>query len=114
MPEAAEELSKKPEVRQELARTSGEKPREKVKAEPKDKFWFVTHALILIGCAIIYYLVGTKLIPLLQAEVDLMRRFLRGTALIVIVLATAKAVKVYAIGRIDDAVTASRSSAFSI
>jgi small-conductance mechanosensitive channel len=105
MPETAEELSKKPEVRQELARTSGEKSREKVKAETKDKFWFVTHALVLIGCAIVYYLVGTKLIPLLQAEVDLTRRFLRGTALIVIVLATAKAVKVYAIGRIDDAVT---------
>jgi small-conductance mechanosensitive channel len=105
MPETAEELSKKPEVRQELARTSGEKARDKVKAEAKDKFWFLTHALLLIGCAVIYYLVGTKLIPLLQAEVDLTRRFLRGTALIVIVLATAKAVKVYAIGRVEDAVT---------
>src|SRR3989442_12450454 len=105
MPETAEELSKKPEVRQELARTSGEKARDKVKAEAKDKFWFLTHALLLIGCAVIYYLVGTKLIPLLQAEVDLTRRFLRGTALIVMFLATAKAVKVYAIGRIDDAVT---------
>src|SRR2546425_9229480 len=105
MPETAEELSKKPDVRQELARASGEKPTEKVKAETKDKFWFLTHALLLIGCAVIYYLVGTKLIPLLQAEVYLSRRFLRGTALIVMFLATAKAVKVYAIGRIDDAVT---------
>jgi hypothetical protein len=49
MPETAEELSKKPEVRQELARTSGEKPREKVKAEPKDKFWFVTHFQLFVA-----------------------------------------------------------------
>jgi small-conductance mechanosensitive channel len=105
MPETAEELRQKPEVRQELARTAGEKAREKVKAEPKDKFWFLTHGLLLIGCAVFYYLVGSKLVPLLQTEVDLTRRFLRGAALIIIVLAIAKAVTVYAIGRIEDAAT---------
>ena len=105
MPETAEELRQKPEVRQELARTAGEKAREKVKAEPRDKFWFVTHGLLLIGCAVFYYLVGSKLVPLLQTEVDLTRRFLRGAALIIIVLAIAKAVTVYAIGRIEDAAT---------
>src|SRR5437667_7738918 len=105
MPETAEELRQKPEVRQELARTAGEKAREKVKAEAKDKFWFVTHGLLLIGCAVFYYLVGSKLVPLLQTEVDLTRRFLRGAALIIIVLAIGKAVTVYAIGRIEDAAT---------
>ncbi len=105
MPETAEELRQKPEVRQELARTAGEKAREKVKAEAKDKFWFVTHGLLLIGCAVFYYLVGSKLLPLLQTEVDLTRRFLRGAALIIIVLAIGKAVTVYAIGRIEDAAT---------
>src|SRR5438477_1214911 len=105
MPETAEELRQKPEVRQELARTAGEKAREKVKAEAKDKFWFVTHGLLLIGCAVFYYLEGSKLLPLLQTEVDLTRRFLRGAALIIIVLAIGKAVTVYAIGRIEDAAT---------
>src|SRR4029077_13187201 len=69
------------------------------------KFWFVTHGLLLLGCAVLYYLIGTKLLPLIQSEVDLGRRFLRGFALVVIVLAAAKAVRVYAIGRIEDAVT---------
>ena len=106
MPETKEELEQKPEVRKELARTAGEKkPAEKVKAQTKDKFWFVTHALLLIGCLVLYYLIGSKLIPLIQAEIDLGRRLLRGAALIIVVLATAKSVKVYAIGRIDDAVT---------
>ena len=44
--ETAEEISKKPEVRQALSQTSGPKAgTEKVKAATKDKFWFVTHAL---------------------------------------------------------------------
>jgi hypothetical protein len=85
MPETAEELSKRPEVRQELARTTGEKPREKVKADAKDKFWFVTHTVLLIGCAVLYFLIGSKLIPLLQREADISRRILRGFAFIVVV-----------------------------
>jgi small-conductance mechanosensitive channel len=105
MPETAEELSKKADVREELARTTGQKAGEKVKAEAKDKFWFVTHTLLLIGFAVLYYLVGSKLIPLPQAHVDLARRVLRGAALIVIVLALAKAISVYVLGRIDDAST---------
>src|SRR5438309_2271119 len=106
MPETAEQLSKQPDVRKELERTGGaKKTEEKVKAEPKDKFWFVTHGLLLIGCAILYWLIGSKFIPLIQSEVDLSHRFIRGAALIIVVLATAKSVKVYAIGRLDDVVT---------
>lgn len=103
--ETAEEICKKPEVRKELERTGDKKPARKVKAATTDKFWFVTHALLLFGCAILYYLVGTKVLPLIESEVNLGRRFLRGFALIVIVLAIAKAVRVYAIGRVEDAAT---------
>ncbi len=103
--ETAEEISKKPEVRKELERTGEKKPAKKVKAATTDKFWFVTHALLLLGCAVLYYLIGTKLLPLIQSDVDLGRRFLRGIALVAIVLAVAKAVRVYAIGRIEDTVT---------
>jgi small-conductance mechanosensitive channel len=105
MPETAEELSKKPEVRIELERAGKKKTGTKVKAERKDKFWFVTHALVLLGSAVLYYLIGSKLLPLIQSEVDLGRRLLRAAAVIIIVLAAAKSVKVYAIGRIEDAVT---------
>jgi Small-conductance mechanosensitive channel len=106
MPETAQQISEKPEVRKELARTAGErKPGEKIKARATDKFWFVTHGFVLVGCAILYYLIGSKFIPLSQTEVDFSRRILRGFALIVVILATAKAVRIYAIGRIEDAVT---------
>jgi small-conductance mechanosensitive channel len=105
MPETAAELSKKPEVREELARATGQHAVEKVTAEAKHNLWFLPHVILLLSCGIFYYLVGSKFIPILQAEVDLTRRILRGTALIVVVLATAKAVKVYAIGQIQAAVT---------
>src|ERR1043166_6087046 len=106
MPETKEELEQKPEVRKELARTGGEKkPGEKVKARGTDKFWFVTHGLLLIGCAVLYYLVGSKFAPLSPTQIALARRMIRGTALIVLVLAVAKAISVYALRRIDDAST---------
>jgi small-conductance mechanosensitive channel len=106
MPETKEELEKKPEVQKELARTSGEKKLNgKVKARGTDKFWFVTHGLLLIGCGVLYYLIGSRFIPLIQSEVDIGHRLLRGIAFIVVVLATAKSVRVYAIGRLDDAAT---------
>src|SRR5204862_445526 len=104
MPETAQQIAEKPEVRKELARTTREKkPGEKVKARGMDKFWFVTHALLLIGCAALYFLLGSMLIPLSPSHLELARRILRGTALIVFVLAIAKAISVYALGRIEDA-----------
>jgi small-conductance mechanosensitive channel len=105
MPETAEEVCDKPEVKQELARTTGEKPREKVKAQARDKFWFVTHALIILGCVVLYFLLGSRFIPLPKQYVDLVRRLVHAVALVVLALAIAKAVIVYAIGRIEDAST---------
>ncbi|PYK72960.1 MAG: mechanosensitive ion channel protein MscS [Verrucomicrobia bacterium] len=104
--ETAEEISSKPEVRQALSQTSGPKAsKEPVKVATKDKFWFVTHVILLVSFAVLYYLVGSRLIPVPQNTVDLARRFLRGGVLVVIMLAIAKAVSIYAIGRLDDAAT---------
>ncbi len=104
MPETAQQISEKPEVRKELARTAAEKrPGEKVKTGGRDKFWFVTHALLLVGFAALYFLLGSKLMPLPPSQLDLARRILRGATVIVIVLAIAKAISVYALGRIEDA-----------
>ena len=102
MAETAEEISRKPDVRKELQRTTGEKRSEKVKAAGRDKFWFVVHALVLAGCIAAYFLAGSKLIPLPQSILAVAVRILRGAALIVIVLAVARAFSVYALARIED------------
>src|SRR5881394_2799578 len=101
-PETLTQVKQKPEVREALAQTGG-KP--KIKAQTRDKFWFTTHALVLLGCAALWLLLGWKWIPLPQPQLDLIARGTRATAFIVIVLAIAKAVSVYAIGRIEDAAT---------
>ena len=105
MAETAEEISQRPEIRKELQRATGEKRRQTVKARGRDKFWFVTHAFILAGCATVYFLLGANLISLPQAGVNIAVRILRGTALIVIVLALARATSVYGLSRIEDAST---------
>jgi hypothetical protein len=105
MPETAEELCQRPDVRKELVRASGQKPAAKVKARTGDKFWFVTHALVIIGCAVFYFLLSAKLIPLSKEHLDIIGRVLRAVALVVVVLAVTQAISIYAIGRIEDATT---------
>ena len=105
MAETVEEISRQPEVRKELQRATGEKRRETVKARGRDKFWFVTYAVILIGCATIYFLFTWKLIPLPQVSAGITERILRGAALIVIVLTIARATSVYGLARVEDAST---------
>src|SRR5205809_7587286 len=99
-PETLTQVKQKPEVREALSQTGG-KP--KIKAQTRDKFVFSTHALVLVGCAAVWLLLGWKWIPLPQAQLDLLARGIRATVFIVIVLAIAKAISVYAIGLIEDA-----------
>src|SRR6184192_4156971 len=105
MPETAEELCQRPDVCKEFVRASGQKPAAEVKAKTTDKFCFVTHALIIVGCAILYFLLSAKLLPLPKEQLDIIGRVLRAVALIVIVVAVAQAISIYAIGRIEDATT---------
>jgi small-conductance mechanosensitive channel len=102
MPETEEEIAAQPEVREALDQTGKHSP---AKAPGRDKFWFVTHLLLLTGCAVLYYLVGSRFIPLPQSRLDLAHRLLRGAAAITIVLAISGALSVYAISRVSDAST---------
>jgi len=105
MPKTAEEISKEPEVRKELQRATGEKADQKVRARGRDRFWFATHVLVLVGCAVLYVALASKLIPLPQNARDFADRILRGVALIVIVLAIARAISVYGLARLEDPAT---------
>ena len=105
MAETAEELSKRPEIRKELDRATGQKRHEKIETEGGYKFWFVVYAVVLAICAVIYFAAGAKLIPLPDSGVAIAQRILRGAALITIVLAIARALSVYGLGRIEDVAT---------
>ena len=59
----------------------------------------------LVGCAAAYFLLSSKLIPLPQGSIGIAQRALRGTALVAIVLAVARATAVYGLAHIEDAST---------
>src|SRR6266513_5503454 len=105
MPETEEERAQQPESNKDLQRANGKKRSQKVKAQVRDKFWLVTYALVLLGCALLYLLLGSRLILLPQPIVDIAARILRGTALITLLLAIAQAASVYGLARIEDAST---------
>ena len=62
MPETAEELCQRSDVCKEFVRASRQKPAAEVKAKTTDKFWFVTHALIIVGWAVLYFFLSAKLL----------------------------------------------------
>ncbi|HEY2102832.1 MAG TPA: mechanosensitive ion channel family protein [Chthoniobacterales bacterium] len=101
MNEKAQQISSQPEVREALDQTR----KTEVKAQTRDKFWFVTHALLLLGCGVFYYLLASRFIPLPSPHLEMLLRLVRGSVMVIILLAVAKAVSVYAIGRISDAAT---------
>ena len=78
MAETTEELRKRPEIRKELERATGEERREKVETHGRDRFWFVIYVVVLAVCAAVYFLIGAKLIPLPDAGISISQRILRG------------------------------------
>lgn len=102
MADTVEEISKRPEIRKELERTTGQKHREKIETRGGDRFWFVVHIVVLAVCAAIYFLIGAKVIALPGAGIGIAHRILRGAVLITIVLAAARAISVYGFARIED------------
>ena len=77
MNETEEQISKQPEVREALDQTRGKK----VKAQAKDKFWFVTHALLLAGCGVLYYLLASHFVPLPLPHLEMLLRLVRGSVM---------------------------------
>jgi small-conductance mechanosensitive channel len=105
MAQTAEELCKRPEIRKELERTTGQKRHEKIETSKREIFCMVAYAVILVVCAVIYFLITAKFIPLRENGFEFAERILRGVALITIVLAVARAVSSYGIAQIEDAAT---------
>jgi small-conductance mechanosensitive channel len=105
MGDTVEEISKRPEIRKELERTTGQKRGEKIETRARDKFWVVGYAVVIVIFGAIYFLIGAKLIPLPETALGITQRMLRGAALITIVLAFAKAISVYGIARMEDSAT---------
>jgi small-conductance mechanosensitive channel len=95
-------LKQKDDIKQALSQTPGNKEQDAPKAETKDKLWFGSYALMLIGLGALYYLLTLRFFGLSESLVARLLSYARGAAFIAFALGLSKAVQVYVIGRIHD------------
>lgn len=99
-----EQLKERAEVRQALEQTSGKKEQAIPKAETRDKLWFGSYLLLLIGLGVLYYLFNLRFFGLSEDIVTKLRDYTRSAIFIVVLLTVSKAIQVYLIGRLHDTV----------
>jgi len=100
-----EQVKERADVKQALKQTSAVKPEEKPTAETKDKVWLGTHAIILIALVVFYYVLQFKVFGFAARFIPFIQRLDKTVIAIVLLLAVAKLVDVYLIGRIDSPVS---------
>jgi small-conductance mechanosensitive channel len=102
-----EQVKQREEVQRALAQTSTVKPETTPKAETKDKLLLGTHVIILITLAMVRVVLQLSLFGFAAKHpryIDLLQKVNLSVMAIVLLLAIAKIVDVYLIGRIDSAV----------
>ncbi|HXG94207.1 MAG TPA: mechanosensitive ion channel family protein [Blastocatellia bacterium] len=97
-------LKEHKDVKEALKHTATTKQEVKPVTETKDKLWFGSYILLLIGLGVLYYLFGLKYFGLSDALRATLQRLARGALLVVAVLGLSKAIQIYLIGRIQDPV----------
>jgi small-conductance mechanosensitive channel len=102
-----EQVKQREDVQRALAQTSVIKPESAPKAETKDKLVFGTHVIILIALALVRLVLQLSLFGFAEQHpryIDLLQKINLTVMAIVLLLAIAKIVDVYLIGRIDSPV----------
>lgn len=100
-----EQLKDQEDVRLALKQTATNKEETKPVVEATQKVWILTYALLLVGLGGLYYLLRLRFFGFAAKYVPLIQHLAAGAMAIVIVLAAAKIINLYVIGRLDDAVS---------
>jgi small-conductance mechanosensitive channel len=103
-----EQVKEREEVKQALKQTSPTEPETKPKAEAKDKLWLGTHFVVLVALAAARLLMQLSLFGYAErypAVLELVQRLTLSAIGVVLLLAIAKLVDVYWIGRVGSAVS---------
>src|ERR1700749_212200 len=99
-----EQLKQQQDVREAWNEATAQPSPEKPKAATRDKLWFGSYLILLVGLGVFYYLSGLRFFGLPRNLVDYLSRYTRGAMLIVLVLTLSKALQVYLIGKVHDTV----------
>jgi len=103
-----EQVKQQEEVKRALKQTSTVKPDETPKAETKDKLLLGTHVIILFALALVRFVLQFSFFGFAAKHpkyIELLQKFDLAAMAIVLLLAVAKIIDVYLIGRIDSAVS---------
>src|SRR5215211_5919325 len=98
-----EQLKEQEDVKTALKQTPGTKETIPPPVpELRDKLWFGTYIIIVLGLLAFYYLLGSNLIPADNKYIPNIRNFLLGALSVIITMAVSKSIRVYLINQIDN------------
>lgn len=103
-----EQVKQREDVKRALKQTSSVKTAEQPKAETRDKVWLGTHFAILIALAALRFVLDINLFGLPARHpryTDILQKLNLSAMAVILLLAVAKLVDVYLIGRIDSPVS---------
>src|SRR5690349_19144895 len=100
-----EQLKQQEDVKRALKQTAGTKAVAQPVVKTKHKLFIGTYVLVLIALGGVYYLLRLRFFGIAGRYLPLLQRLTLGVMAIVLVLAVAKIVSVYAINRLEDDVT---------
>src|SRR5215216_7411746 len=91
-----EQLKQREDVKDALKHTATTKQEVTTPVvETRDKLWFGSYILLLIGLGTVYYLLTFEFFGLSENSHATLQRFTRGGLLIVLVIGIAKAIQIY-------------------
>ena len=96
-----EQVKEQQEVKRALKQTGIVKPDSSPKAETKDKLLLGTHAILLLVLSLVHYLLQFRVFGFASRFIPLLQKLNLSVMAIVLLLAIAKIVDVYLIGRLD-------------
>jgi small-conductance mechanosensitive channel len=101
-----EQVKQQDDVKRALKQTSSVKqPEEKPKAKAADKLLIGTHVIVLLSLVVLYYILQFKVFGFAARFIPFIQKLDKTAIAIVLLLAGAKVVDVYVIGRLDSAVS---------
>jgi small-conductance mechanosensitive channel len=100
-----EQVKKQEDVKRALKQTGTVKPDDTPKAETKDKLWLGTHVIVLFSLVAFYFVLQFKGFGFAARFIPFVQKLDKTAIAIVLLLAFAKLVDVYVIGRIDGPVS---------
>ena len=100
-----EQVKQQEDVKRALKQASPVQPGETPKAETKDKVWLGTHGIVLVLLIAFYYVLQFRVFGFAARFIPFVQRLDKTAIVVVLLLAVAKLVDVYLIGRIDSPVS---------